>query len=385
MARAITDLYPDVRIAAPGVSDFVALYCLTRALSEFLDRSEAWREHTATGRLLSEIVDGLVSWPNHLDDSTQRWARIKRIDMLQYYPPEAVTIPADPISIATGDPLPSAAVSIFLTLDGTAVTAGVATFAIPVQLLFNVQVLDGGGAGNPGIFHVTGTRNGAAATEDVLWNMPETTQQVAVSGGLFDTITQITLTMDYNATDCIVRVGNSETTGTDLRSTRRGVCRDGDDITFMTEHQLRSHDHQWHQRHGGRPLHFTRSDELALNPDLDFQLSQHTVRLYPQPTIEAIGELRARVVVVTDAVADFEMNDYDDQIPQLPDRIFYAFRNAIVSGALAQLYLTPGKDWTNEKLASWHAQKFEEAIVMARSRADLDYNNAVLTVQYGGI
>jgi hypothetical protein len=248
--RSMTDLLPDIRIAAPGVPDFMALYYLTRALSEFLDRSEAWRQFIENPRPLDEVVNGLVSWANHLDDPTKRWARIKRIDMLRYY---------------------------------------------------NDQDIEN---------------------------------------------------------------------------------EDGEEIEFLTEHQLQKRDWKWRDRLGARPLYFTRADE---QPALTDEVSLHTVRLYPQPYSDALGEVRARVVVVTDVVANFGLSGYDGQIPELPDRVFYPWRYGITCGALAQLYVIPGKDWTNAQLAASHMIKFEQAIALAQSRADRDYNNALLVTQYGGL
>lgn len=249
--RLITDLMPDVRIAVPGAPDFVALYCLNRACSEFLDRSEAWRQWIESPRPLGDIEDGLVSWPNHLDDDEIQWARIKRVDMLRYF------VEAD--------------------------------------------------------------------------------------------------------------IENE----------------DGEEICFMTEQQLQRRDWHWRDREGSRPLYYTRNDELPVG---EGEISQHTIRLYPLPFSDAIGEVRARVVVVTDVATGTGMlSNVDGQIAQLPDRIFYAWRYGIVCGALAQLYMIPGKDWSNAAMAAPHMANFENTIALAKSRGDLDYNNAELLVQYGGL
>mgnify|MGYP006175348257 CR=1 FL=1 len=78
-------------------------------------------------------------------------------------------------------------------------------------------------------------------------------------------------------------------------------------------------------------------------------------------------------------------SEFDNQVPSIPDRIFYPFRQGIVSGALAHLYMMPGKDWTNPQLAQPHGAKFENTIADAKSRADRDFGNAPLTTKYGGI
>lgn len=249
MSRSITDLLPDLRIAAPGAPEFVALYCLTRALGEFLDRSEAWRQWIDEPRPLADVENGLVSWPNHLDDATKRWARIKRVDMLRYF------VEAD--------------------------------------------------------------------------------------------------------------IENE----------------DGEEVHFMTEAQLQKRDWKWRDRLGSRPLYYTRNDELPAEMG---EVSQHTIRLYPLPFADALGEFRARVVVVTDTVANFGLDSYDGQVPVLPDRIFYPWRYGLVCGALAQLQMMSGKDWADPRMAAAHQVRFDESVVMAQSRADRDYNNAELLVQYGG-
>jgi hypothetical protein len=243
--RSINDLLPDVRVAAAGVPQFLALYVLTRSLSEFLDRSEAWREWLPP-RLMPNIEDGLTSWPNHLMSFTQQWARIKRID-------------------------------------------------------------------------------------NVRWTS------------------------------------------------------DGKEISFATSLQLQETDPQWRTRTSAKPVHWTNEGEGA--PANGSQVSSYQIRLYPAPASDVDVSLgvEARAVVVTDSVSDTGQSNFDGQIPEIPDRVFYAWRNAIVSGALATLYLIPRKDWTDQKLASYHRTEFDRAIVMAQSRANAEYGHPVMTTTYGGI
>lgn len=244
MSRSVRDLLPDVRLAAAGVPEFVALYALTRSLGEFLDRSEAWKEWASVQTNFADATDGVVSWVNHLGENTQRWMRLKRIDMLRWSP-------------------------------------------------------------------------------------------------------------------------------------------DGSLIHFRSAAQLQSCDPMWRTRRGARPLYFTHEGELEGSGPSP---SGFRVRLYPAPQSTSVtGSIEPRFVITTDAVADFDLSEFDNQVPEVPDRIFYAFRQGIVSGALAHLYMMPGKDWSNPQLAQPHGAKFENTIADAKSRADRDFGNAPLIAKYGGI
>lgn len=245
MSRSIRDLLPDVRVNTAGVPEFLALYSLTRSLGEFLDRSEAWREWLPV-LPTAQFLTGTARWPNHLDDDTKRWARIKRIDKMEWHP--------------TGDP-----------------------------------------------------------------------------------------------------------------------------VVFKTVSQLQDADPLWRTRTGTKVRLWTHEGEFAA-PD-DSHVSEYQVRVYPMPEagIDVTYGIRPRVVVMTDAVADFELDGFDGQIPVIPDRIFYGFRNAIVAGALATLFVMPRKDWSDQKLSALYGSQFEAAIVRAKSRADADYGNPTYSTGYGGI
>lgn len=245
MSRSISDLLPEIRTNAAGCPEFLALYSLTRSLSEFLDRSEAWREWLAV-RTVADIANGIATWYNHLDDDEVRWARIKRIDAMRWYP--------------TGTP-----------------------------------------------------------------------------------------------------------------------------VTPRTIQQLQSIDPLWRTREGSTARHFVLEGETAAASATT--VSQHRVRLYPMLSSQVADTdgVQPRVVVVTDVVADMDLSVFDDQIPVLPDRIFYAFRELITAGALARLFAMPGKDWTDQKLAGYYDGKFERGVIEAKSRADNDFSNAPVVCTYGGI
>jgi hypothetical protein len=245
MSRSIRDLLPDVRVNAAGVPEFLALHALTRSLGEFLDRSEAWREWLPV-LPTAQFLTGLAHWPNHLDDDTQRWARIRRIDKMQWYP--------------TGSP-----------------------------------------------------------------------------------------------------------------------------VDFKTASQLQEIDPQWRTRTGSKVLFAVNEGEFAA-PDAD-HVSEFQVRVYPIPMtgVDPTFGIQPRVVVTTDVVSDMDLDAFDGQVPTVPDRIFYSFREAIVAGALANLFMMPGKDFSNPKLAVYHRNVFESSIVRAQSRANAEFGHPTFTTSYGGL
>lgn len=84
--RAIDELLPDVTVAAAGAPQFVVLHALSRALAEFLTKSEAWLEW-AYEVDPADIVDadGVYDWAKHIDPTDgsyddYQWLRTKRVD-----------------------------------------------------------------------------------------------------------------------------------------------------------------------------------------------------------------------------------------------------------------------------------------------------------------
>jgi hypothetical protein len=246
MMRSVTELLPDVKIAAPGIPDFLALYYLTGAVSEFLNRSEAWLEYGA-GRTVDTLrdFDGYLTWPNHLDDGSSQYYRIKRCVHMKW-------------------------------------------------------------------------------------------------------------------------------------------SDDGAEIPFQTIDQLQSYDTDWLAREGSKPIAFT---EQVDEDNDSLGITEFSIRVYPLIADDVDGDiyLAPRFVVVTDVVSNLGTSTADNAVPYLPDRIFYAFRNQLVSGALARLYMLPGKDWSNSRLAATHLQMFEDGIVRAESAAGREFGRSCLTTGYGGI
>lgn len=244
--RSVAELLPDVKIAAPGIPDFLALYYLTRAVSEFLDRSEAWKEYgpVRTVDTLRDF-DGYLTWPNHLDDGSSQYYRIKRCIHLKW-------------------------------------------------------------------------------------------------------------------------------------------SDDGAEIPFQTIDQLQSYDTDWLATEGAKAIAFT---EQTDEDNDSLGITEFSIRVYPLIADDVDGDiyLTPRFVITTDVVSNLGTSVADSAVPYLPDRIFYAYRNALVSGALAHLYMIPGKDFSNPSLAPPHLAMFEAAIVRAESRAGNEFGRTQLSTTYGGI
>ncbi len=86
--RSIDELLPDIQIAAPGVARPVAMNAVTRALAEFLSKSEVWREWSYDTDP-DDITNGLYEWakpiiPTDPDILDYQWMRVKRVDIISW-------------------------------------------------------------------------------------------------------------------------------------------------------------------------------------------------------------------------------------------------------------------------------------------------------------
>ena len=160
------------------------------------------------------------------------------------------------------------------------------------------------------------------------------------------------------------------------------IVETGKDIPFRTANQLSCYDPMWRTRESSCPEFYTTEGELAASGS---NVSGFQIRLYPQPAVGADHTILPRFVLTVAQVAGMDLDDNDDEVITIPDRIFYAFKNAIVGGALARLFLMIGKDWSNPRLATLYATAFENSVTDAKSRAERDFGHAPLTMSYGGI
>lgn len=146
----------------------------------------------------------------------------------------------------------------------------------------------------------------------------------------------------------------------------------GREIPFMTALDLQDADPQWRTREAAVPLAWT------------YEIDSATVRLYPVPSEVVVDALEARLVISTHTYSGVGATANDLLPVLLPDEIFHKFRDAFVSGALTRLYTIPRRDWTDYQAARYHREVFEQAKIDAKSKADVDYNDVGLTVNYGG-
>jgi hypothetical protein len=239
--RDITELLPDTNVAAAGAPQFLVLHALTRALAEFLSKSEAWREWSYEVDPLDVVAaDGLWDFekyvaPDDVDIADYLWLRTKRVD-------------------------------------------------------------------------------------SVLW------------------------------------VDN--------------LC----ELEFRTVSWLRARATDWRTR-TGEPVYFTH-----VGP------SGGAIQLSPVPvgTDYGTGVMVARLVMTTNVVSGMGTTSLDEQIPQLPDRLFENYREVIVSGALAILYAMPGKDWSQPSQVAYHRERFEMGIIAAASAAAAEFGHPDQQIEYGG-
>lgn len=245
--KSLSLLLPDLRIQAPGCPEPLLTYALSRALSRFLDETEAWREWGPV-RTVGDIGtsgphgdrDGLLVWDNHLDDASQRWVYVKRIDMLKWVPT-------------------------------------------------------------------------------------------------------------------------------------------GQEVKFKTAAQLQEWDSDWRTTTGALPMFFAHEGEGATGTI--------QARVYPiiDTTVDSSYEFLPRFVLGTEVSSGTgQFSTFDTQLPQIPDRLFRAYREAIVSGAMAILTVIPGRDWTDAKLAMYHAGVYERLAADARARAVREFGHTDSLVRYGG-
>lgn len=150
----------------------------------------------------------------------------------------------------------------------------------------------------------------------------------------------------------------------------------GDLLEFRNTQQLQERDPLWRTRTDAVPCAYTQ--ELT---STDNVLS---VRIYPGASVATTGALRAQIVLTTHSYANIGANAYDSQDVSLPEFLFHQFRDTIVRGALARLLRMPNRDWTDKRQSAEYQAWFESDLIRAKSTADAEFGQPVLTVDYGG-
>lgn len=158
---------------------------------------------------------------------------------------------------------------------------------------------------------------------------------------------------------------------------------DGQNIIFKTIGQLDNMDLNWRVTTGSVPRYFTVDGESS-NPAAD--IGGVVTRLVPIPAVDdPTLQITPLMVIVTPVHSGDGLLTSDvGNLPSMPDRIYNAFRETIVAGALAKMLVIPKRDWTDKGLAAYYTKQYEDGIVRATSIADAEYGHPDSLVAYGG-
>lgn len=147
-------------------------------------------------------------------------------------------------------------------------------------------------------------------------------------------------------------------------------------IPFLTPAQMQFGDELWRTRTAAVPAAFTQEITSAQNVLV--------ARISPGASVAGTDVLRARVVLTTHTYAGIGATASDDQDVVVPEFLFHQYRDVVVRGALARLLRMGGRDWTDKRQAAEYQSIFEMDVLRARSQADAEFGQPVLTVAYGG-
>lgn len=84
MSRNLSELLPDVLLSTSGCPPMIATQALSSATREFLDATDVWKVWIAP--IDTVAGQATYSFPNHLMDPLEAWARTKTIDALRWAP-----------------------------------------------------------------------------------------------------------------------------------------------------------------------------------------------------------------------------------------------------------------------------------------------------------
>jgi hypothetical protein len=113
-----------------------------------------------------------------------------------------------------------------------------------------------------------------------------------------------------------------------------------------------------------RLIPFERRDERG-QPRLYWIHSDRTIRVFPTPDRRNVMKVSAVLKPSRNALG-------------VEDWIYETWADTIVNGAVAQLAIMPGKEWTDPALAAMHKAMFEQDITKTRIR---DYRGVQLKVR----
>jgi hypothetical protein len=113
-----------------------------------------------------------------------------------------------------------------------------------------------------------------------------------------------------------------------------------------------------------RLIPFERRDEIG-PPRMYWIHSDRTIRVFPTPDKRAVMKVSAVLKPARDATG-------------VEDWIYATWADILVNGAVAQLAIMPGKEWSDMNLATMHKALYEQAVTKTRIR---EYRGVQLTVR----
>jgi hypothetical protein len=112
------------------------------------------------------------------------------------------------------------------------------------------------------------------------------------------------------------------------------------------------------------------TDTSVSLPEYYYQQDATTLVVFPSPSDSENGQ--ARIVCAL-----------KEGFTNLPDDLYYLYREAIIFGAMSRVLATPS-DFGNPQLANYYAQLWTAALDRARGRATRSRDNTVFVAAYGG-
>lgn len=140
----------------------------------------------------------------------------------------------------------------------------------------------------------------------------------------------------------------------------------GDDwdtpVPFLTRDQLDRADSDWYTETGTAPKAWTYDGPTPI--------------VYPIASATVTTALLLRVIIAPNFTATTD---------ELPDLLYFEYKQYIEDGVLADLKEMPGKDWTDPTGSLFHSKRWDDGLNKAKSRGDADFGQPDRTMAYGGI
>lgn len=135
----------------------------------------------------------------------------------------------------------------------------------------------------------------------------------------------------------------------------------GGPINFMTRRQLDDQVEKWETKTSTTPTAYT----LPV---------PNVARLYPIASATTASAVEMTVsLTITDNYAS------------IPDWLFSKYRDVLIDGVCAMLYLMPQREWSNPNLGAQIYQRYVAGRSEAKAQGDAGFNSPAYQTTYGGI